>query len=198
MKAGLHQVPAVAPFNGEQQLWTRLMSIYSSTKVLRHSFVHRRFKVDQTTGLLEATPKANEPVPQPMTADEQLAFGQAAHGTAETVIAGKITVRQRDQLSWVLDDLHTHHGQPPLGGAPVRGGIPTVLVKAESLPSGDLAVDPVAIRNEVQQQGSSGANYYNLRIYLQDGRILAGSLEDAPKHRTTFTAIEPPTWLQYS
>lgn len=189
-------VPAIAPFYGQQQLWTRLMRTYATTKILRHSFVHRRFKVDETTGLLEGTPRGNEPMPHPMTADEQLSFGQAAQGTAEAVIAGKLSRRQRDQFSWVLDQLGGHHGQPPLGGSPVHGVIPTVLVDAELLPSGELRVDPVAILNGARQ-GVLDRDYFDLRVYLEDSRILAGTLEDAPKHPVILGIDNPPNWLQW-
>jgi hypothetical protein len=195
-RATANLIPAVRPFDGESDLWARIMRLYVSTKTLRHSLVHRQLKVDAATGRIEGTPRPGEPVPRPITAAEQSAFCGAAQGTAEAVIAGVLTGRQRDQLRWVLDELVTHHGQPSLGGSPVHGVIPVVLVDAESLAPDEVAVDPRQVLSRAKQ-GTPDPSHFDLRLHLPDGRILVGNLEDAPAHRVAFRIDDPPNWLRW-
>jgi hypothetical protein len=197
-KAAADRVPAVLPFDGQHDLWIRLMRLYASTTTLRHSLVHRQLKIDAATGHMEGTIKPGEPPPRPITAAEQTAFCQAAQGTAEAVIAGAgvLSGRQRDQLSWVLDQLEAHHEQPSLGGSPVHGVIPVVVVDAEPLTPDEVAVDPPQILNRARQ-GTPDRSHFDLRLHLPDGRLLAGSLEDAPARRVTFSIDNPPGWLRW-
>jgi hypothetical protein len=195
-KAAADLVPAVAPFDGQPDLWMRIMRLYASTKTLRRSLVHRQLRVDAATGRIEGTPRPGEPVPRPITAAEQSAFCRAAQGTAEAVIAGVLTGRQRDQLRWVLDELVAHHEQPSLGGSPVHGVIPVVLVDAEPLSPDEVAVDPLQVLGRARQ-ATPDPSHFDLRLFLPDGRILMGNLEDAPAHRVAFRIDNPPDWLRW-
>jgi hypothetical protein len=195
-KAAANLVPAVPPFDGHPDLWMRIMRLYASTKTLRHSLVHRQLKVDAATGRMEGTPKPGEPAPKPMTEPEQSAFCRAAQGTAGAVIAGVLTGRQRDQLRWVLDELVAHHEQPSLGGSPVHGVIPVVLVDADPLAPDEVAVDPPQVLGRAKQ-ATPDPSHFDLRLHLPDGRILVGNLEDAPAHRVAFRVDNPPDWLQW-
>ena len=152
-KAAADLVPALAPFDGQPDLWMRIMCLYASTKTLRHSLVHRQLKVDAATGRIEGTPRPGELVPRPITAAEQSAFCRAAQGTAEAVIAGVLTGRQRDQLRWVLDELVAHHEQPSLGGSPVHGVIPVVLGQGPAVVAVGVLADQLVL---VEHPGAGG------------------------------------------
>jgi hypothetical protein len=112
------------------------------------------------------------------------------------VIAGVLTGRQRDQLRWVLDELVAHHEQPSLGGSPVHGVIPVVLVDAEPLSPDEVAVDPLQVLGRARQ-ATPDPSHFDLRLFLPDGRILMGNLEDAPAHRVAFRIDNPPDWLRW-
>jgi hypothetical protein len=195
-KAAANLVPAVAPFDTQPDLWMRIMRLYASTKTLRHSLVHRQLKVDTATGRIEGTRRPGKPAPRPITEAEQSAFCRAAQGTAEAVIAGVLTGRQRDQFRWVLDELVAHHAQPLLGGSPVHGVIPVVLVDAESVAPDEVAVDPLHVLGRAKQ-ATPDPSHFDLRLFLPDGRILMGNLEDAPAHGVAFHIDHPPDRLRW-
>jgi hypothetical protein len=185
-------VHAVAPFDSHASLWSRLLHVYSSTTELRHSLVHRRFKVDPDTSEVTGEPEPGESALQPLTAAEQTAFCQAAQGVAQAVIDRTLPTRRANQLGWTLDQLTAHHRQPLLGAEAVHGVIPTVLVSAGD--SQEITVVPSEILARAQQ-AVGGVSYFDLMLCLPDGRILAGALEDAPRQPVTFRVDGPPNWL---
>jgi hypothetical protein len=186
-------VDPVAPFDSHAPLWSRLLHVYSSTKELRHSLVHRRFKVDPDTGEVTGEPRPGESA-RPLTAAEQTDFCRAAQGVAQAVIDRTLSTRRANQLGWSLDQLSAHHGQPLLGTEAVHGVIPTVLVSAGNLHEITVVSSEILAH---AQQAVGGVSHFDLMLCLPDGRLLTGALEDAPRQPVTFQVDEPPTWLQW-
>jgi hypothetical protein len=159
------------------------MRLYASTKTLRHSLVHRQLKVDAATGRMAGTRRPGEPVPRSITAAEQSAFCRAAQGIAGAAIAGVLPRRQRDQLRWVLDELVAHHEQPSLGGSPLHGVIPVVLVDAEPLSPDEVAVDLLQVLSRAKQ-ATPNPSHFDLRLFY----LTAGSWRAAWRTHPLTTA----------
>jgi hypothetical protein len=134
-------VAPVTPFANRPDLWSPVMMTYASTDVLPNSLAHRRLVVDPSTGDMNGVPRPGEPTPTALTADEQSAFCRVAVAAAEAVISAQLPVRTADQLSWALDQLTSHHGQPPFGASLARGVIPVVIVRLSLGQSDELTVD---------------------------------------------------------
>lgn len=188
------RVTPVPPFDVRPDLWSRTIMTYASTHVLRNSLTHRQLIVDPATGDISGVPSPGEPAPTPLTVAEQLAFCQVAVGAAQAVIDGKLPTRRADQLSWTLDQLASHHGQPTLGASPAQGMIPVVIVRPTLGPSDELTLDFADIADRARA-AVGGVSHYDLEIHLPDHRVLAGPLEDAPQGRVTFALASPPGWL---
>ncbi|MFE6336158.1 hypothetical protein ACFVOK_23575 [Streptomyces sp. NPDC057798] len=183
------------PFAGRSDLWTRAMMIYAVTEDLRNSLAHRQLRVDTTTGEMIATPPKPGVPPLRLTSDEQHAFCQAAAGVAEAVIQTDLPTRRADQLGWAMDQLVAHHGMTPFGVPRASGLIPKVIVRPTTGPSDELTLDFDNIDTRARR-AVGGPTHYDLEIHLQDGRVLATPLEDAPKGGpVTFSIEAPPNWL---
>jgi len=174
-----------------------MMNLYGSTSTLRHSLVHRQLKVDPTTGRMEGVAKPGERPPKPLAADEATAFCRAVQGVAAAVIEGALSLRQRDQLTWLLDQLTTHHGQRVLGGIAVHGVVPTVVADAASVSPEEVAIDTGHLKARAKA-ASPQATHFDLILHLPDGRILAGALEDAREGPLTLKVDSPPDWLRWA
>jgi hypothetical protein len=194
-KARTGRVTPRPPFGGHPDLWARIMSTYASTGELRNSLVHGGSGVDPRTGAIRGAGKPGQPAPRPVTSDEQSAFCQVAVGAAEAVIEETLPSRQRGQLAWALNQLTSHHGQPPLNTSPVHGLIPRVSVSASPGSSNDVTLDFADIRS-CARAGSPDASHYDVEIRLPDGRTLVGALEEAPTRQASFNLANPPGWLR--
>ena len=117
-------------------------------------------------------------------------------GVAEAVIDRTLPTRRADQISWALDQLTSHHGQPSLGASPVQGVIPRAIVQASPGPLNDLTLDFADIGSRARA-AVQGVSHYDIEIRLPDGRALAGALEDAPTKQFTFPLANPPAWLRW-
>jgi hypothetical protein len=190
-------VMPVPPFDGRSDLWLPVIMTYASTEVLRNSLTHRRLIVDQATGDINGVPRPGEPAPAALTVAEQSAFCRVAVGAAEAVVNGQLPARRADQLSWTLDQLTSHHGQPSFGASAAQGVIPAVIVRPRPGSSNELTLDFSDIANSARA-AVGGVSHYDLEIHLPDHRVLAGPLEDAPQEQVTFTVACPPGWLQWA
>jgi hypothetical protein len=196
-EAASGSVTPVPPFDGRPDVWSRTIMTYASTHVLRHSLTHRRLIVDQATGDINGVPKPGEPAPTALTVAEQSAFCPVAVGAAQAVIDGQLPTRRADQLSWTLDQLTSHHGQPPFGASPAQGMIPVVIVRPTPGPSDELTLDFTDIANRARA-AVGGVSHYDLEIRLPDHRVLASPLENAPQGQVTFAVANPPGWLRWA
>jgi hypothetical protein len=151
--------------------------------------------VDPATGDINGVPRPGKPAPAALTVAQQLAFCQVAVGAAQAVIDGRLPTRRVDQLSWTLDQLTSHHGQPAFGASREQGRIPVVIVRPAPGPSDDLTLDFAGIASHARA-AVGDVSHYDLEIRLPDQRVLAGPLEDAPQGRVTFAIASPPGWLQ--
>lgn len=128
-KAASRSVTPVPPFDDRPDLWSPVIMTYASTQVLRNSLTHRRLIVDPATGDINGVPRPGEPAPTALTVAQQSAFCRVAMGAAQAVIDGQLPTRRADQLSWTLDQLTSHHGQPSFGASSAQGVIPVVIVR---------------------------------------------------------------------
>lgn len=196
-RAASGSVAPVPPFDLSPDLWSRVMMTYASTHVLRDSLTHRRLIVDPATGGINGVPRPGEPAPTALTIAEQSAFCRVAVGAAQAVIDGYLPTRRAGQLSWALDQLTSHHGQPSFGASPAQGVIPMVIVRPTPGLSGELTLDITDIANRARA-AVGGVSHYDLEIRLPDHRVLAGPLEDAPQGQVTFAVASPPEWLRWA
>ncbi|MGW0121736.1 hypothetical protein [Streptomyces sp. NPDC003327] len=188
-KAQAGSVAPVPPFDNHPDVWTRVMKVYASTEELRHSFTHRQLPVRQ--GVLHGVSKSGTPLAMQLTSNEQSAFCQVAVGVGEAVIKNSLPSRRANQLSWVLDQLTSHHGQPPFGATAAQGLIPRVVVRRSP---NELTIDFRSIHQRARA-AVSGVSHYDLEIHLPDGRVLAAPLEDVPEDEVSFSVDSPPDWL---
>ncbi|MFE3983098.1 hypothetical protein ACFXPR_01315 [Nocardia tengchongensis] len=188
-------VSPLPPFVVLPDIWDRVMASYVATIALRHSLVHRRLDVDQTTGLITATSDPKDPPVSPMTSDEQVAFGRVADGVAQAVIAGQLAPRQENSVKWLLDQLAAHHGKQLFGVSAKEGLIPEVIIRPTVGVMNNVTIDFDSVRRRAHD-AVGGLAYYDLRIHLPNGGILSAPLEDAPSGRLTFSVDQLPGWLQ--
>ena len=196
-KAASGSVTPVSPFDRRPDLWSPTIITYASTHVLRHSLTHRRLIVDPATGDINGVPRPGEPAPTALTVAEQSAFCRVAVGAAQAIIDRQLPTRRADQLSWTLDQLSSHHGQPSFGASPAQGMIPVIIVRPTPGPSEELMLDFTDIASRARA-AVGGVSHYDLEIHLPDHRVLAGPLEDAPQGRVTFAVASPPGWLRWA
>jgi hypothetical protein len=196
-------VSAPAPFDNPQgtlcTLWEQVLKCYAVTKELRHSLVHRQLKVDPSTGAISGTPGPTgvspRPLTPPLTPAELDAFCRVSEGVAEAVISGALSRRRADQLKWLLDQLGSHHQQPPFGIPSTDGLIPVFVVERTPVVKYELTLDFAAIRQRARTLYPS-ASYYDLQIRIPDGRILVAGLEDTPDDEViSLDAL--PDWLTW-
>jgi hypothetical protein len=190
-------VVPVPPFDARPHLWTPIMNCYASAESLRNSLVHRRLRVDRTTGVMEAVTRPGESATKVLTQAEQSAFCQVAEGVASAVINRTLSNRRAGQLGWALDQLSSLHGQAQFGIPPLQGVIPVVIVRPTPAPSGELTLDFAELAARAKA-AVSGVSHYDLEIHLPDGRVLAGPLEEAPSELRTFSVDDPPDWLRWA
>ena len=196
-KAANGSVAPVPPFDLSPDLWSRVMRIYASTRVLRDSLTHRRLIVDPVTGDINGVPRPGEPAPTALTIAEQSAFCRVAAGVAQAVLDGDLPTRRAGQLSWTLDQLTSRHGQPSFGASPAQGVIPVVIVRPTPGLSCELTLDITDISARARA-AVGGVSHYDLEIRLPDHRVLAGPLEDVPQGQVTFAIASPPGWLRWA
>ena len=120
---------ALAPFDTEGKLWEQVLKCHAVTKELRHSLVHRRLTVDQSTSVIGGTPRPTGVSPKPLTRDELSAFCRVSEGVAEAVLSGKLSKRRTDQLKWLLDQLGSQHQLAQFGIPSTDGLIPLIVVE---------------------------------------------------------------------
>ncbi|WP_040700135.1 hypothetical protein [Nocardia vinacea] len=188
-------VSPLAPLSTMPDVWNRVMMSYVATTALRHSLVHRCLEVDRTTGTMTATSDPRDPPALPMTADEQVAFCRIADGVAQAVITGKLAPRQEDSVRWLLDQLVAHHGKDLYGVTAKDGLVPEVIIRPTLGATNDVTIDFASVRQRALH-AVGGVSYYDLRIHLPNGWILATPLEDAPDGRLTFSIDQLPAWLR--
>jgi len=197
-------VSAPAPFDNPEgtlcTLWEQVLKCYAVTEDMRHSLVHRRLTVDQSTGVMSGTPGPTgvspRPLTPPLTPAELDAFCRVSEGVAEAVISGALSRRRADQLKWLLDQLGSHHQQPPFGIPSTDGLIPVFVVERTPVVKYELTLDFAAIRQRARTLYPS-ASYYDLQIRIPDGRILVGGLEETADDEVTFSLDPLPDWLTW-
>ena len=187
-------VSALAPFDDPQgslcTLWEQVLKCYAVTEDMRHSLVHRRLTVDQSTGAISGTSGI------PLTTAELDAFCRVSEGVAEAVISGALSKRRADQLKWLLDQLGSQHQQPPFGIPSTDELIPVIVEKQTPDENNELTLDFADIRRRARALYPS-ASYYDLKIRIPDGRILVAGLEETPDDEVTFSLDAPPDWLAW-
>ncbi|MFI8975319.1 hypothetical protein ACIGO9_20705 [Nocardia asteroides] len=171
-QASAGNVSPLPPFGTIPDVWDRVMTSYVATTALRHSLVHRRLEVDQTTGTMTATADAKDPPVSPMTADEQVAFCRIADGVAQAVITGHLAPRQENSVRWLLDQLAAHHGKHLFGASSKDGLIPEVIIRPTVGATNDVTIDFASVRQRALHT-VGGVAYYDLQIHLPNGWVLA-------------------------
>ena len=145
---------------------------------------------------MSGTPGPTGVSPRPLTPAELDAFCRVSEGVAEAVISGALSRRRADQLKWLLDQLGSHHQQPPFGIPSTDGLIPVFVVERTPVVKYELTLDFAAIRQRARTLYPS-ASYYDLQIRIPDGRILVGGLEETADDEVTFSLDPLPDWLTW-
>ncbi|MBG0823150.1 hypothetical protein HS048_20665 [Planomonospora sp. ID91781] len=128
-----------------------------------------------------------------MTRDELGYFFRFVQGFAAALISASLTVRERANLLFLLDQLQPHHG---LGALPGRELTRSVLVLARPQVTGEgVSFDARSVMQLVREKWPTAG--IDLLLRLPDGTILGGELEHAPDDRpVVIRAQRPPKWLE--
>lgn len=180
-------------FNGHNDIWRTLTSLYGETVELRHTYVHRHLPVGND-GALYAEDNNRQRIGKPFTVAEQESLCRVAQHTAAAVITGLMNQRVAGDLAYHLDVLRAHHKGKPLNG--VESPLSNFVVQIARNPdeTGRVALDIDAIRKAATEQASD-ALYFDLEVYLPD-RVLKGRLEDADAGCVHFRPEFLPEWLK--
>lgn len=177
-------------FSASSDLWQAIGSLYAGTREIRHALVHRRVHVDPCTLDLIAFDTQGGRL-LPLSYDEQMAFCRLSERFAETVIEGALSPRVEADLRGQLGLLQRHHGVFGLGPPAVRPPVKVI----HSLPP-IQEVDVPSIMGEARKT-FPGAQYVDIKLYLDDGRVLAGELESAPQAIVKIDLSALPNWLRF-
>jgi hypothetical protein len=180
------------PLSGDAALWRTLTASYDATTEIRHSLVHRLAEVDKATGTLVGRDRSGQPL-LPITADQQEAFCRAVQRAAAAALTGRISPRERSDLTWQLDQLQAHHQQPLLGGQELRP--PPLIIAPASMANGHLVVDVPMLRQEAQSSFPE-EHQVDATFALPDGRHLIGQVESAPGSVVNVDLNDLPDWLE--
>ncbi|GAA3832472.1 hypothetical protein GCM10022226_62120 [Sphaerisporangium flaviroseum] len=182
------------PFGNNPELWKRYMRLYANAMDLRHSVVHRELIV-RPSGDLEATASRNQAAPPTVMSVQELNFFfRAVQGFYSALISEKLITRERDHLCYLVNRLQGHHG---LGQLPEREITRDVLILAKpvALPSGSFEFDARPLLAEAYTRWPTGA--VNVMIFMPDGAVLGGPLEDAPADQpASIRSDYRSKWLQ--
>ncbi|RCG28997.1 hypothetical protein DQ384_21835 [Sphaerisporangium album] len=186
----------VKPFHREPELWKRFMHLYGNTVDLRHSVVHGQLNVD-ADGTLTATSRDPAPLvpPTTMTTDELGYFLRAVQGFSAALLGEHLSVRARNNLCFLLDQLTQHHGLDKLGGVELLRRV-VVVARPKPLPSGKFLFDARPyLAYSLDRFPGAGCD---VNLHFPDNIVLGGELEDAPTDGPLEIRLDyPPKWLDY-
>jgi hypothetical protein len=180
------------PLSQDTPLWRALTSVYSTTKEVRHSLVHRLTEVDRATGDLKATDKNGQALP-PITADQQEAFCRAVQRASQAALARIISPRERADLAWNLDQLGHLHEQPAMTGRPMER-VPLAIVPTRMV-CGKVIVNASIVLNELRENFPDRAAY-DATFAIPDGRRLLVEVEQAPATEVAVDLDNLPSWAR--
>lgn len=188
--------PRQKPFSNEPDLWKRVMHLYGNTMDLRHSVVHRQL-VPRNDSNLEATPNLGQTAPATVMTPEELSyFFRMVQGFSAALIAERISTRERLNLAFLINQLHRHHGLVQLAGREITRYV-VVLAKPQVSPSGMFEFDARPAMAEARARWPTAA--IDLFLFMPDGNVLGGALEDAPTDRpASVNPNSPPRWLDWA
>lgn len=178
-------------FASSPDIWQALGSLYDGTREARHALVHRRVHVDSSTRTLIGLDDNGARL-LPLNYDEQMAFCRFAQRIAQAIIEGVLQPRVEADLRGQLARLQGHHGVTIL---PTASTGPPVRV-IDDLPANRQIDVPRLLA--AAQTTFPGAQYIDVELHLEDGRVLAGELECAPKGVVAVDPAAPPAWLRFT
>lgn len=160
----------------DRPLWSTLLAGYAATKETRHSLTHRLAEVDAMTGTLTGRDVKGRAL-LPLTAEQQEAFCRAVQRAAEAVLTGNLSVRDRSDLAWQLDQLHRHHGRPLLDG--IQTVPHPVAIARKPTQAGPFELDVPEVMEEVKGNWPN-LDQCDVSIELEDGRFIIAEIENLP------------------
>jgi hypothetical protein len=188
----------LSPLSHDMPVWDRLVTLYERTSEVRHCLVHRTFQFNGTGDMTKMADRQGNPIPD-LTANEQIAFAQAALHALQAVFDTAPDGRTRALLAYQLDQLAPVHKLGILGGGQARPVEHAVQISAQVLPDGQWVVDIDAARAALLKSWPSKP-LANVRITPKgaDGNPpLVGRLEEAPSGvSVTFDPAVPPPWMR--
>lgn len=186
----------VVPLSSRRDLWWRVAQLYAETEEARNCLIHRKFVMSAGGDITSLADRGGN-LKADVSASDQEAFCRVAEAVASSAIAKRFTPRDERDLSWWLDQLTRHHGQPPLakGGGRVRS-IESVAVNATSTAQGwvlNLADTKKKAASSFQDRP-----YVDVEIFFPGAAFapLRGRLEEAPDDPTfLLDPSAPPSWV---
>lgn len=182
------------PLSDDAEVWKRITLLYAETVEARHSLVHRKFNVD-SSGSMGIANRTGEPMPS-LTAAEQEALCRVAQMVLGIGISQRWNARERAYLSWSLDKLARHHGQPPLGGSAAR---PVEIVRIDARRSGEDWVADLANARAHAARAFAHSKFVDIEIHFPNSGLppITGRLEEAPGgSAVTIDPSNPPEWVK--
>jgi len=176
------------PLSADSPVWQALLTSYAKTTQVRHSLVHGQADF-LPNGDLVGHDTQGRPLP-PLTRPAQEAFCRAAQRSLNATLNGTITLRERADLAFHLDQLSVIHGLLAIGGVELDHP-PLILADGTGNP---VRLDIPQLLQEALSSWPS-LKQFDLGVRLPDGRTLVGELEYAPKRIVEFDPAQPPDWL---
>jgi hypothetical protein len=175
-----------APLSSDHDIWLRLLVVYAGLEETRHSLVHRTATLD-ALGSITGVTRSGTPL-RPISRDEQEHFCRAVLVSAERVIAGSMTPRERNRLAWHLDGVAGVTAHPKLGAVRPSDTVLKVQVIVDS-----TSIDWPKIIARINQPPEQEVD---LVLLLPDGERFLVRLEDVPPALTQLDPTNPPHWAE--
>lgn len=163
-----------------------VVSLYIQTVPMRHAFAHRKVTVGDA-GALIGHANDGTPMSPAITPDQQTDLCELAQWLSLAIEAGGLTSRQQRRCRALLAALTPLHGAG-LANPPVKGEVESVKYELEA----DNVFDIAKMRARLGKVPFA----IDVQLFLHDGTILVGELDEVSDQVLTIDLAHLPPWLR--